>query len=199
MNIFTITLTTKDRLEKPDVARWYHTVVNNLPEDLTISLHQSDSETVLVARHDFDGHHYIVHLFRHLSEAEATKVVNAFVSSNPDLDFDIEMSSDDRFGGDEDIEIDQEKYQELCAQWAKRQHDEWFKERTENGWRYGANMSLSAKTHPLLRPWHELPDKYKKIDANEPKELLAMLNDHGYTVISQSELSSMLSLLRSFT
>lgn len=199
MIIFSISLTTKDRLDDKDISNWYHTVVKNLPEDLPIALHQANSETVLIARHNFQGHHYLVPLFRHLNEKEAEKVVTAFAEARPDLDFDIAMTTDDRLDGDEDIEIDPEKYNDLCTQWAKRQHDEWFKDRTENGWTYGANMSLSNKTHPLLRPWHELPDKFKKIDANEPKELLNMLNDHGYTVISQNELSAMLSLLRSFT
>ncbi|RYD68677.1 MAG: hypothetical protein EOP83_00225, partial [Verrucomicrobiaceae bacterium] len=91
---------------------------------------------------------------------------------------------------------DQDRYVSLCTAWAKRQHDQWVKDREANGWRYGTTLSMSEKTNPLLRPWDQLPEKYRKPDLDEPQALLDLLNDQGYAVVTKGELQAMLNLMR---
>ena len=115
----------------------------------------------------------------------------------PDDDFDIEVSSaePDRMGSSA-AEVSDTRYNDLCTAWAKRQHDQWVKERTDGGWRYGTTISVKEKTHPLLRPWHELPDQFRKVDTESPQGLLDLLNDQGFAIIGKSELESLLKLVR---
>jgi hypothetical protein len=94
------------------------------------------------------------------------------------------------------ITVDQQKYADVASSWAKRQHEEWLKKRTEDGWRYGQTISLSNKTHPLLRPWDDLPARFRNIDLDQPQKLLDLLGEHGYVVISKDDLDAVLRLFR---
>ncbi|ACL55954.1 hypothetical protein [Methylobacterium nodulans] len=57
-------------------------------------------------------------------------------------------------------------------------------------------MSITARTHPLLRPWAELPDQFKIPNLEEPQALLDFLNDQGYAIVTKGELEAMLTLMR---
>lgn len=45
------------------------------------------------------------------------------------------------------------------------QHENWMREKVDNGWVYGAEKSDEAKTHPCLIPWEELPLVQKSKDV----------------------------------
>jgi RyR domain len=44
-------------------------------------------------------------------------------------------------------------------------HDNWVKFKTEQGWKLGAREDRSAKIHPNLVPYDELPEEQKIKDA----------------------------------
>jgi hypothetical protein len=154
----------------------------------------------MVARRTEDGTSYVVPVTRALAEREVERVVNAFTEAY-DGDFDIEattvpqgqLTSKD---AGPSLDIDEEHYKELCAAWAKRKHNEWVKSRTESGWRFGQRVSLKDKTHPLLRPWDDLPATARQTDMDEPQELLDLIDAHGYVVVTKSDLETLMGLVR---
>ena len=141
----------------------------------------------------------MVPLSRDLKDSEVEPIIQMFSAEASVGDWDVEVSSAeaDHLTDKTALSVTDEKFTELCSAWAKRQHDEWMKDRTEAGWRYGMTISNKNKTHPLLRPWHELPEQFRKVDHTQPQSLLDLLNDQGYAVISKAELEGILSLLRS--
>ena len=62
--------------------------------------------------------------------------------------------------------------------------------------RDGAEFDADEKTHPLILPWDQLPDRYKKADMSWPQQLIHMLNDQGYAVIDKNELDRLMRKLR---
>ncbi|RYD40192.1 MAG: hypothetical protein EOP83_35625, partial [Verrucomicrobiaceae bacterium] len=152
----------------------------------------------LVHRDTNAGHLYIVPLTRDLEELEAKKIVESFIDLQPELDFDIQSSTAHASDPDTSapVVVDEEKYLALCTAWAKRQHDQWKKDREDQGWRYGITLSLKNKTNPLLMPWEQLPPQYRVPNLNEPQALLGLLNDQGYTVITKNELEGLMALMR---
>jgi hypothetical protein len=201
-----IALSSDDQLDTKVVKDWYKCVCDNAPSGVTISVPNVDNsgnpKTVSLVHRETEGsHHYIVPLTRDLNENEAEKIINAWESEHPDMEFDIRVSASmpDRLDQQHPmVTVEQDRYLAMCTQWAKRQHEEWFKDRADNGWRYGPTFSISTKMHPLLMPWEQLPDKYKKIDLESPQKLLDLLNDQGYAVISKGELEAIMKLMRNF-
>jgi DNA-directed RNA polymerase specialized sigma54-like protein len=109
------------------------------------------------------------------------------------LNFDVEVSSSEANSllDRPEIEIPDDAYTNLCLAWAKKKHDNWVKDRTEQGWRYGVTMSQKDMTHPLLRPWHDLPAAHRTVDTEQPQQLIDLLTDHGYVMISKEELEAL--------
>lgn len=199
-----IALVTDSPLEKPVVAGWFNCVRQHSPSGMLLNIPTSDDagmpKTVcLVHREDGNQHRYMVPLARDLGESEGHAIVGAFQDLFPDLDFDIHSSATHAVDEEEDdapVTVDQDKYLSLCAAWAKRQHETWMQDRLDNGWRYGASFSIKDKTNPLMRPWEQLPERYRKPDLDEPQALLDLLNDQGYAVITKGELDAMKNLMR---
>jgi len=44
------------------------------------------------------------------------------------------------------------------------QHDAWMDEKLAAGWKYGEVKDAEAKTHPCIRPFHELPREQQAKD-----------------------------------
>lgn len=198
-----IALTTRDPLAPAQVRAWFRAVRATAPNGVptTVPVIGEDGAPTpvpLVHRQAGDGHHYLVPLTRDLGEAEAEAVVRAFAARVPDLDFDVRATipATAAPAATTPLPVDQERYLTLCAAFAKRQHARWLKERTDAGWRYGPSVSLRSKTHPLLRPWDELPDRFRTIDPALPQMLLDLLNEQGFAVITKDELDSLMALSR---
>ena len=145
---------------------------------------------------DNDRHSYFI-LLRDLSHEEIEKIVKEFAEDQPKLDFDVETNETQLVAKDNTgITLDAAKHVALCTALAKQKHIDWMRERTDAGWRYGSTFNADEKTHPLLRPWDQLPDRYREPDMNWPQKLVSMLNDQGYAVIQKDELDRLLKLLR---
>ena len=187
-----ITLVSEKKLDKDVVRDWYNCVKQHSPEGVISSI----EDAVLIHRVEDKKHKYIIPLYRELNEDEANKIVYYFTSSFPDIDFDIEASIPNISTPVKTIDVSQEEYDALCAAWAKKQHEEWYAQRSKEGWRYGTKMSVSQKTNPLMRPWGDLPEQYRKIDKNKPQELINMLSSQGYQIVSKDEIDAIKRLLR---
>jgi hypothetical protein len=153
----------------------------------------------MVHRHMKGGHYYMIPITRDLTDKEVRKVVDAFSEEADGLDFDVEATVIPTHLSQPDnpaITVDQQKYADVAQAWAKKQHEEWLKARTDAGWRYGQVVSLSQKTHPLIRPWDELPAKYRTVDFDGPQKLLDLLGQHGYVVVSRDDLDAVMRVMR---
>lgn len=197
-----IALCVKEDPSKDLVACFFHCVKEHAPPGTTtgVGIKVSPKPAAVIVDKHGDQFWIKVPLTRDLLQEEGETIVQAFAAKQPELDFDVRMSSAtvDTLENEVDpITVDKDHYLALCTQWAKRQHQNWMKERLEQGWRYGTSVSLKDKTHPLLRPWEELPAKFRTINSDEPQTLLDLLNDQGYAVISKTELDSLFKLLRS--
>jgi hypothetical protein len=201
---FYISLVTPEPAEKSVLRDWNSTVRKKAPYGVPTILSISDDKgkpqsVGLVLRETDKGNHHIVPLTRDLTEKEAERIIEAFRDTNPDLDFDVEATVIPTYTMDKaqpSITVDQQEYADVAKAFAKKQHEDWVKERTEQGWRYGPNVSLSDKTHPLLRPWDALPEQYRRVDADQPQKLLDLLAQHGYVVVSKEDLEAVQRLLR---
>jgi hypothetical protein len=69
---------------------------------------------------------------------------------------------------------------ELLAQNA---HDNWGRQRIDDGWRYGPVRDDAALTHPLLVPYPELPDSEKEYDRRLATETLKVIATLGYRIV----------------
>lgn len=184
-----------DAEAKEDMTKeWYSCVKNRAPYGVTCSVEASDdngmNHAMLIKRVSDNAQMYIVPLTRDLLEDEVEKIVSFFSAEHPDLDFDIEATVV-RSGGKTElptINVDQERYLELCTELSKKQHEDWVSARTKDGWRYGQKLNMLEKTHPLLRAWDQLPDKYKTVDFDQPQRLIDLLTQHGYAIVEKDAL-----------
>jgi hypothetical protein len=199
-----IALICQTALEPPVIKGWYACVCTAAPSGTVFTTSVSDDSGMprpvsLVHRQDGTTHTYTIPLTRDLTPPEAETVFQAFANKHPDLDFDATISTPmptPPEETDEGLAVDQQAFASLCDAWAKRQHENWVRDRTENGWRYGPSLSLISKTHPLLLPWEHLPAHYRKVDMEQPQGLLDLLNAQGYAVITKTELDALLKLAR---
>ena len=196
-----IKLITSRELSDGDTKVWYHCVVRNAPSGVTNSVATVDDEghqrdVRMVHRKTDAGHEYLVPLSRDLGVKEINKIVEAFADLLPKRDFDIETHETKLHADDySEIPLDAAKHVALCTALSKHRHEDWVRERTDAGWRYGVKHDAKAKTHPLLMPWDRLPDRYRKPDMDWPQKLISMLNDYGYAILHKEELDRLLAML----
>jgi hypothetical protein len=198
-----ITLNVKKELDKNIVKKWFKCVGTYSPSGIIRTINIVDNKgkptsVSLVHRIKIEGEHcYLIPLTRDLSSHEVEKIVKEFAEDEPDLDFDIETNEIKLLAKDcAAISLDTAKHIALCNALAKTKHEDWVRERTNAGWRYGVTFDVDEKTHPLIRPWDQLPDRYKEPDMDWPQKLVSLLNDQGYAVIQKDELERLLNMLR---
>jgi hypothetical protein len=199
-----VSLVVSDALDKDQYQGWYRCVAKYAPYGVVSTFQSIDTDNeprsvLMVHRETKDSHYYMVPITRDLTDKEASRIVDAWAEQCEHMDFDIEATVIPSSGMSKpsgEIEIDDEKYAELAVSWAKRKHEEWLRERTKDGWRYGLYVDLELKTHPLLRPWDELPERYRNVDLDQPQKLIDLMGEHGYTVVSKKDLESVQRMLR---
>lgn len=198
-----IKLTTKDELKKDDVRSWFHCVKKYAPSGVTKTINMVDNKgrptaVVLIHKVSDNTNSYMIPLSRDLNENEIEEIVERFAQTKPDLDFDIETNETKlTTKNNKGISLDAAKHLALCVALEKAKHENWVRERTNGGWRYGTEFNSDEKTHPLILPWDQLPDRFKQPDMDWPQKLVSMLNDNGYAIIPKEDLTNLLKLLRS--
>jgi hypothetical protein len=192
-----IKLTVDQPLDKNHVKAWFNCVIEHAPSGIVNSVTVEDDEhhrhvVRLVHQRLKHRHAYLIPITRNLRDGEVDTIVHEFADQQPALDFDVETSETSLRAKDDDvIPLDATKHLALCNALAKQKHETWMRERTNAGWRYGVDFDADEKTHPLLRPWDQLPERYKVPDLDWPQQLVSMLNDNGYAVIPRNELEKL--------
>ena len=73
---------------------------------------------------------------------------------------------------------------ELTEQLAENAHDLWAAQRFNDGWTYGAQRDDTAKKHPCLVPYAELPEQEKEYDRQTVTGTLKAILALGFVVLS---------------
>ena len=72
--------------------------------------------------------------------------------------------------------------EELTEKLAENAHDVWAVTRMRQGWTYGPQRDDSAKKHPCLVSYDELPDSEKEYDRQTAMETLKVILSLGYRI-----------------
>ena len=71
---------------------------------------------------------------------------------------------------------------QLTERLAENAHDHWAVLRIAEGWTWGPRRDDSAKQHPDLIPYSELPESEKQYDRNTALETLKSIVALGYKI-----------------
>ena len=75
-----------------------------------------------------------------------------------------------------------EGLRKLIERLAENAHDNWASQRKEEGWTYGPKRDDSAKKHPDLVPYRDLPDSEKNYDRTMAIETIKLILASGYRI-----------------
>jgi hypothetical protein len=199
-----VKLVSPDHISMEDARLWYKTVLDTAPQGVLSSIDMvglgGKPASYRMVRRNEDGEtSLIVPITRDLLPDEVETITRKWTEVCPSGKYSVRSNSSqaDRLQDKvADITMPHDEYMGLCSELAKRQHENWMKDKVEMGWRYGPTISVVNKTHPMLRPWADLPDQYKNVDTGSPENFLNFLNNQGYAVVRKEELGSLIQLLR---
>jgi hypothetical protein len=199
-----VKLVSQQYISIADARLWHQTVLRVSPDGITASIPSIDkdgqpSNTLMVRRSKGETTELIIPLNRDLLPNELTRLADAWREVSPSGQFSISTnpSQDQKLQqAVGDLTLDNDEYQTLCLQLAKVQHEGWMRGKASEGWTYAPILSLKNKTHPLMRPWADLPAQYRDVNTNNPENFLQFLNSQGFAVVKQTELGSLLKILR---
>lgn len=193
-----ILLRSEKDLPKNIVKEWVDTVKNFCPSGVCTTHQMKDNDGLLndvrlIIRKKTNSFEYLIPLSRDLTTKEIAKIVSIFSQKQPNIDFDIE-TNESEITTSKVAKVDSKSFEELGYELAKQKHNDWLKERIDSGWTYGIKNDKKNKTHPLLLPWEQLPDKFKKPDMETPQKIVDFLNSQGYSIIPKDELAKLLKI-----
>lgn len=70
----------------------------------------------------------------------------------------------------------------LMEKLARNTHENWARERMEQGWVYGEARDDEKKHHPSLVPYEELSEEEKELDRITSGEALKVILSLGFTI-----------------
>ena len=189
-----ISLVTGPSLEHSVVREFYKLAKVILGSDKLVTLASDENgeprQASLVHRIQNAQHHYIIPLARHLTESELEYFITHCVSQLPLENWNIESSTEEvgccpDMDPEEQHEMD--TLNELNHELARYNHQRWMDRKLSQGWRYGMIMDEKQRTHPLLRPWHELPEQHRDVDDQLAPILIDVLHKNGYSVVNSED------------
>lgn len=187
-----ITLHVDEELEKKDIINRFQCVRDNVGAGLLIAVSVDGKPVTLVKSKDSEGVRYSIPLSRDATDDEVKKVLEVYAQCC-DCNFKIEATSSALdYQVKTDVEIDHDPLIQMCTKWAKDKHENWRKQKESEGWRYGPAVSKSHKTHPLLRPWDDIPSEYRKIDTDIVQDVLDLLRDSGYVLVHRDDIDRLI-------
>jgi hypothetical protein len=174
-----IQLKTPEQIDYESAVRWYQTVKQYAPPNITYAYQKDDNFITMeygISEGEEFPHTYVVPLTRDITAEEAQFVVAAWEFMY-DGDFDIELSSTYNQGllGDIDnniISIDPELKETAIVEMRKWHHNRWLHEKLREGWRYGLYLNSREKTHPALREWDSLTEGHRRSIEFSDQEIL---------------------------
>ena len=76
-----------------------------------------------------------------------------------------------------------ESLQQLLEKLAENTHEVWAAQRINDGWTYGQKRDDSAKKHPCLVAYNDLPESEKEYDRKTAGEALKAVMSLGYQIV----------------
>lgn len=71
---------------------------------------------------------------------------------------------------------------DLTEMLAKNTHENWARQRMDEGWRYGPERNDERKEHPSLVPYEELSESEKDYDRRTAIETVKTILSLGYRI-----------------
>lgn len=71
---------------------------------------------------------------------------------------------------------------EMTEMIAKNTHENWAKNKLQDGWVYGEMLDNDKKTHPCLLEYEELSEEDKDYDRTTAMEAIKLLIKKGYKI-----------------
>ena len=65
---------------------------------------------------------------------------------------------------------------------ARNTHEVWARQRLADGWRYGARRDDTAREHPGLVPYDQLPEAEREYDRGTAMETLKVIAALGFRI-----------------
>ncbi|MDQ6892667.1 MAG: RyR domain-containing protein [Acidobacteriota bacterium] len=65
---------------------------------------------------------------------------------------------------------------------AKNAHENWARQRMDDGWKYGPKRDDARKEHPSLVPYEQLSESEKEYDRRTAMETLKTILSLGYRI-----------------
>ncbi len=187
-----ITLKTSEDIDRNLLRAWFHVVRDNSPSGALCTVSVDGKAVQLIRTKEEDSVRYSIPLTRDLTTDEVKKIINDF-SHRTDIEFKISATTSPLdVSINPDVVVDHDPMIHLCTKWAKDKHEGWRKIKEDDGWRYGPTVSKGNKTHPLLRPWDEIPGEHRKVDTKQAQELLNLLRDSGYVLVHKDDLDKLM-------
>lgn len=201
---FFLKLVSENKMDKSIIQKFYSTVSTYAPQNV-LSIYETatpdgePAQASLVHRElEEGGHEYEIPLVRNLTPNEIIEVMNQLENALIEHDFLFETSTFDEDccldEDHDDLYFEAEITEQIATAFAERSHTRWLNERMDKGWRYGQQKNDSEKTHPLLKPWAQIPEEHRTVDAAAPQLLLDILEEFSYTIISHAELNELIEM-----
>lgn len=76
---------------------------------------------------------------------------------------------------------------ELTELLAKHAHDLWAEQRFSDGWKWGPIRCDTARTHPCLLPYEDLPEGEKLYDRNMALGTIKAVIASGYRIVVSTD------------
>jgi len=195
---FRVSLLVDRALDKQFVREFYRLVREVLGETLLTTVqverpdYGRDNVRLLHKTCSSGAHVYDIPLLRNLTEPEFKELKKAFQSlakAGMTLDSSTVAIKNVRQVTTGGAQIEPETYDTLCDTVAKYQHANWCRERTDSGWKYGTTHNAQDKTSPMIRPWEDLPEAYRKVDKTLPQFVFDQLESLGYVIVPETHLN----------
>ena len=199
---FYVRLVTESPIRKESGKKFFKMFEKYSPEGIMTVYEVADpdggpAQAPLVHRVDENGEHqYEIPLVRNLTPNEIEEIAIQLNSSFNEGNFLFETSTFEEdcclYEDDEEDYVEPKVTEQIATRLAERMHDVWMHERLDNGWHYNKIRSDRNKTHPLIMPWNQLSEEHKTIDYNLPQTFIDLLEEFGYTIISEEELNELI-------
>lgn len=167
------------KIDLPDraVMSWMRAVLESGPPGISAT-EQPEANAPQIRfymRRSNGTNHYVAVLARNLSGNEATLVAKHYNSAQPDGDFVVHWSQEP-IEDDTNAKLESDMLSSLVLEAAKLNHNDWYRRKVEQGWRYGQRHDGFSKTSPTCKDWDSLPDQYKDAELRRMSSLVRVLD-----------------------
>jgi hypothetical protein len=172
-----ICLDSSHPLDDVALKSWIQSVTNASPQGIISSTETQpgNHQISFYMRKTQNVNHYIGVLARNLSGEEATNIARAYDLAAPDGDFTIHWSQEPV----QDLvarPVESDLLAAIILEAVKRNHNNWYRSKTDRGWRYGVEYNQLEKVSPFCKDWDSLPHSYQLSELTRMESLMEILH-----------------------